>query len=194
MNCIRRALGLSLVALAVVVVFPAQALAEQPDRGGFTIEAHLGMSNVLDSPDVGDSANAFGVAPLGLGIGGFITPDFALMARLTGASMYAKVYDQEEQLGLNFYGVAGQYWPAEQVMVSAGAGAAIFAPNPLVTNMSDEQVEAFTRTGYGLSLRAGYSFGVWEHHSLRASAEVLPAFFDESFVLGSAIIIEYQYF
>jgi hypothetical protein len=79
-------------------------------------------------------------------------------------------------------------------MVSAGAGAAIFAPNPLSTNMSDEQVEAFTRTGFGMSLRAGYSFGVWEHHSLRTSAEVLPAFFDESFVLGSTIIIEYQYY
>jgi hypothetical protein len=182
------------VALLVVIWQPGSARAEQPDRSGFTVEAHLGISNVIDSPDTGGSVNAFGIAPIGVGLGGFITPDFALLARITGASMYAKVYDQEEQLGLNFLGIVGQYWPADQVMLSAGAGAATFAPNLLLTNMSKEQVEAFSRSGYGFSLRGGYSFGVWESHSLRVSAEVLPAVFDESFVVGSSVIVEYQYY
>lgn len=181
-------------ALLALVWLPSAAHAEPPDRSGFTIEAHLGISNVTDTAPSGGSDSGIGVSPLGLGLGGFITPDFALMARMTGASMFAKVNDSDEQLGLNFYGFAGQYWPTDQVMLSAGAGATIYSPNPLSTNLSDAAVEGLTRTGWGASLRAGYSFGVWQHHSLRASAEFLPSVLDDTFVLGSSIILEYQYY
>jgi hypothetical protein len=131
------------------------------------------------------SETRFGLAPLSIGIGGFLAPQVALLFRISGTSFF----ENDEQWTNTFIGGAVQYWPADLVFVGAGVGFATFGKNVWLTrNRAD------TLTGYGFSARAGISVGNWTHHNLRLSVEVIPSFYESTRVLGSAVAFEWQYF
>jgi hypothetical protein len=49
------------------------------------------------------------------------------------------------------------------------------------------------QTGIGGSVRVGYAVAAFRHHSLRVSAEVLPAQYEHAFALGTTFNFEWQY-
>jgi len=166
-----------------------EAPAEGPLRQGFTLELGLGAALTHVSPDNGTSQTKVGLAPLSLGLGGFLTPDIALLARAAGTSYFEKGANGDtSQFVSAFYGAHLQYWFTDRFMMSAGPGFMLFGENAFLTP-AEKPV-----TGYGASVRAGYAVLAIKHHVLRFSLELFPAKFKDASVLGSALNFEWQYF
>lgn len=166
-----------------------EAPVEGPLRQGFTLELGLGAALTHVSPDNGTSQTKVGLAPLSMSLGGFITPNIALLARAAGTSYFDKgTSGDTSQFVSAFYGAHLQYWITDQFMMSAGPGFMLFGENAFLTP-AEKPV-----TGYGASVRAGYAVLAIKHHVLRFSVELFPAKFKEASVLGSALNFEWQYF
>jgi hypothetical protein len=183
-----------LVVLNVLAISPmvySQQQAERPVRNGFTLELGIGASLMQTLPEVGDTQNEFGLAPLSLSLGGFINESMAIMFRMSGTSYFTDnaVGDSSQVLN-GFYGIHFQYWLNDQIFVSGGPGFALVGMNPLLKSDYDPDPE----TGFGLSFRAGYSFFNLENHSLRLSLELFSSFLDNANVIGEAINFEWQWF
>jgi hypothetical protein len=182
------------------------ALDDRPKRQGFTLELGIGgaltfvTSEVVtetfcfgsDCPAIRESSSSTtvtdtygGIAPLSLGIGGFVSPEFALLFRATGSS-YFRGNDQWVNA---LYGGVVQYWPSDVIMLSAGAGATVLGRSSFYGASSPG-----TRSGFGFSLRAGVAVANYTHHSLRFATEVLPAFYDRRSAVGTTLVFEWQYF
>src|SRR5436190_13897093 len=62
---------------------------EGPRRQGFTMELGLGVANTnVASEGASSQTNEFGLAPLSLGVGGFVHRDIAVLLRMAGTSYY----------------------------------------------------------------------------------------------------------
>jgi hypothetical protein len=180
--------GFSGVVFCTVVAVSQPALADAPRREGFTLEVGLGMSLTTLAPDVGESETRFGLAPLSLSLGGFLTPDVAMMARIAGTSYFEEFGGDTVQLGSNFYGLALQYWPADVVFIGGGFGFALFDDNPFFGGGNRIAGEG----GWALMARAGWSFATLRDHSFALVYELIPAFYDGFNVFGHALIVQYQ--
>jgi hypothetical protein len=161
----------------------------EPSSGrGFTLELGIGGALTHIRPDVGTaSSTRFGVAPLSIGIGEFVTPRIALLARIASTSFF----EDRGEGGIAgvyavLYGVHLQYWVSDRLMVSGGPGAMVFGENPFF-GLSRSQ------TGVGASVRVGYALAALRHHSLRVAAEVFPAWYEHSLTFGTAFNFEWQY-
>lgn len=177
----------------------AVAAEERPVRSGFTLELGLGaavtsvtreLSSCFGSTtggtgcsDTSDTDVYAGIAPLSLGIGAFLSRDVALTLR-TSATGYFRSSD----LWLNsFFGPAVQYWPTDYLALGGGAGLGVFGPDPALARSSRDP-----KAGFALSLRAGLDPFALREHSFRISLEVLPAFYEGSRVIGTALVVEWQ--
>lgn len=161
-----------------------------PQRSGFTLELSLGLGFTqteervrcasgagLTCPDPG-YAIFVGLAPLAVGIGGFITESFALLFRASGTSFF----DSDRLIVLGHYGIAAQLWPADWLMLSIGPALALFG-----------DLEGNSDFGFGVDARIGFSFLTLTHHSFRVALELFPSFFEE-FVMGESIVFEWQFY
>lgn len=171
---------------------------ERPIREGFTLELGLGGAMTVVSREVGtvtydrghlsstssnETSTHSGFAPLSLGIGGFITEDWALLFRASGTSFF-----QDERQWLNvFSGIAVQYWPTDRFMLGAGIGIGTFMT--ISNRSSSDQSE---NRGLALSARAGYSVVSGQSNALRLAIELTPAYYEHSRVTGVAMGLEWQ--
>jgi hypothetical protein len=71
-----------------VSALAGEARAEAPNREGFTLEVGLGAALTILSAEGFDTETKGGLAPLSLSLGGFLSPDVALMARRAGTSYF----------------------------------------------------------------------------------------------------------
>src|SRR5687768_6478959 len=65
----------------------AQPLAPESSRNGFTFGLSLGVGYIIVSPDGGDSQSELGLGGLNLEIGAFFSPAFALLFKISGATV-----------------------------------------------------------------------------------------------------------
>jgi hypothetical protein len=184
--------------------YPTAAPSNRPNRQGFTLELGIGAALTIVTTEVQSTSfcvgrncppstttssaqthSYVGLAPLSIGIGGFVSPQVALLFRLTGSSYFRS----GDQFTNGVYGGVVQYWPTDSVFVSAGGGVAVFGNNPLYSGSG-----SIDRTGVGLSVRAGLAIANFTHHSLRFAIEALPAFYDPRNVVGTTLVFEWQYF
>lgn len=177
----------AVAACALGVSTPAAA--EEPKREGFTLEVGIGGAVTTIRPDAGDAYTRGGLAPLSLSLGGFLTPEVALMARFAGTSLFETFGGETLQLTNAFYGVALQYWPIDELFLGAGFGFAVFDDNPFSGGN-----RVLAETGVGLTARLGWSFITLRHHSVAFVYELYPTFYDGTTVIGNAFIIQYQLF
>ena len=174
---------------AATIMLTMTASAAKPKREGFTLELGLGAAVTTISPDEGDSQTEFGLAPLSLSLGGFLSPDAALMFRLAGTSYFEDFLGETVQLCNCFYGGVVQYWPSDAFFLGGGVGIALFDDNPLFSNVDVEGESAF-----GMTARAGWAFYASRAYSFALVYEVFPAFYDSVTVVGQALNLQYQYF
>ena len=197
----------ALTALALVA-FPARASAQEAPaeesdpssepssyvRHGFTMELGLGMSQTGTSSDVGGRDHSgLGLAPLSLGLGGFLTPRLALIGRAAGTS-----YSREDSRGNSystvngFYGPTLQYWATDRVFLGGGVGLAVLAADLYGEARKDVR---FFDTGIGLNARAGWAFALpGTHNAITLSIDGFASKFDKSTTVASALDLGWQFF
>lgn len=164
---------------------PLKADDDQPLRQGFTMELGIGIANTYVSADGASSGKSnVGLAPLSLSLGGFASPDVAILFRLAGTSYF----ERDTQIVNGFYGVHVQYWVNDHVMLSGGPGFTLFGQNALFHGTSKPE------GGYGASFRVAVAPLATKHHSLRIAAEVFPSKYEHGVVVGSALNLEWQYY
>lgn len=171
---------------------------KRPIREGFTLELGLGGAMTVVSREVGtviydrgqlsstssnETSAHSGFAPLSLGIGGFITEDWALLFRASGTSFF---HDERQWLNV-FSGIAVQYWPTDRFMLGTGIGIGTF-----MSISNDSSSDQSGNRGLALSARAGYSVVSGQTNALRLAFEVTPAYYEHSRVTGVAMGLEWQ--
>lgn len=158
-------------------------------RSGFTSELGLGIAHTSVSNEGGGGVSKIGLAPLSFSLGGFVTPDLAIMGRAAGTSFFGEDRNGKlVQTGNLFYGVVMQGWLSESFFVGGGVGYMIYGLNPLISP------NARMVAGWGLTARGGWSFASTRHHSFDLVLELFPSFYDGAKVFGTALNLEWQYF
>lgn len=183
----------TMISMACCILFVAssadEARAEGPLRRGFTGELGLGASMLAERAE--DKVR-FGVAPLSVGVGGFLNDDLALLLRWSGATSFRmEPQDGGEELVASFLGQVGpslQYFAGDHLMLGLGAGVAVYTRD---VDFSE------VYTGFVGSARIGVAFWNGRSATLRISTEALPAIvFDGKpfFQYGQTLALEWQGF
>lgn len=173
----------------------------KPRHSGFTGDLGIGASVMLvprhrvtvcvnggricGTPDTTGTDTEFGLAPLSLSLGGFVSKDVALLARIAGTSYFKN----GDQYGHNFYGVGVEVWPIERLYVGGGVGFALFGPNPLFSS-NDEEPEA----GWALDLRVGGALVGGTDHDFTLSLEAIPGFYGDDIVTGFGLVGAWKWY
>jgi hypothetical protein len=178
--------------MGVLVSSWAGVAAAAPKHQGFTGDLSIGPSLVLvphktysecvgsGCAQVGTTSETtreaeFGLAGLSVSLGGYVTPEVALVARLAGTSYF----DEGDQFGNNFYGGGVEVWPNRYLFLGAGLGLGVYGPNPLVSSSTVDPV-----AGFALDFRVGTALAQGTNHDFILGFEVLPAFYEDGTVVG----------
>jgi hypothetical protein len=192
-------LGLGVVLGLCGVAGHAQAA---PRHQGFTGDLGIGLS-LMSVPSFSSSCGVpvagvvnctadeerqghFGLAPLSLSLGGFVTHRVALLARASGTSYF----EDGAQIGHNFYGVVAEVWPIDELFLSGGAGFAIYGPNPWFSGSSSLESVG----GWALDFRVGTALAQGTNHDFTLSLEAIPGFYDGETVQGFALVGAWKWY
>jgi hypothetical protein len=167
---------LSAVFIAATV---GKAAAQTAERGGFTLLVNLGVGI---QNDTALEESAVGLAGANLGIGGFVTPNLAILGRFSSTNVtYDTVLGDYAQVS----GVVAptvQYWLNDKVNLESGVGIGLWSAE----DESDQ--------GVGLILGAGFTVFNRGKHNLQVGFEYAPAFPDSGTVHNVGITFGYQLF
>ncbi len=172
---------------------PSQKL-ELPQREGLTLELGIGASVMaLDNAPAEAARDNVGLAPLSLGIGGFLSPDVALTFRMTGTSSFRDRGAGLEQTVLGFYGPSLQYFVSDDLFVSGGVGLGLLAHNPFLASESRVKVTPMeSRVGFAGNARIGWNFLKTKGAGLVLYAEATPARLEDVTAFGMAVGLGFQ--
>ena len=171
-----------LVALSAIMigVTAGNAIAQtSPDRSGFTLLVNLGAGIQHDK---GIEETGVGVGGVNFGIGGFATPNLAILARYSGTSVSYDTAVGDIGRISGVFAPTLQYWAGDRVYLEGGVGAGVWV------------AEDESNSGLGLILGAGFT--VWNRgkHNLQLGFEYAPAFTDPGTVHNFGITFGYQLF
>jgi hypothetical protein len=176
---------------------PERSAAAVPQRAGFTGDLSIGGSiTTRTTSSAGLSSNgAFtedtstelepGLAPLGVSLGGYLTPRLALLVRLAGTS-YFRGSHQYLQL---FSGPVVECWLGDRWFVGGGIGLGTFTPNPLTGSSV-----VSPREGLALDARAGAVVKGGARHAFTVSLELIPAFYENRAQAGAALLGAWKWY
>tara|TARA_R110002096_G_scaffold408075_3_gene607057 strand:- start:36177 stop:36731 length:555 start_codon:yes stop_codon:yes gene_type:complete len=183
-----------MIALALSCA-PATALAQQAspmqqppqarpqfDRQGFVISLSLGLGITQIRPEVGDSENEAGLAGLNISLGGFLNPQLAVMARISGNNFSLSNGVEDTSFVSGFAGPVAQYWVEENIALEGGAGFGVVGPNP-----PDDDIDP--EVGYALHARGTYRIA----KGFQASVELTPIFVEDVTVVNIGFLAGYQW-
>ncbi len=178
-----------------------------PQRKGFTLEVGIGPAYTTVSNTSLDGG--FGLAPLSLTLGGFVSSRVSLGARLGGTSFFEKVprtttvtllgstttrtTTESEQVLNGFYGPVMQVFLSDHVFLGGGLGLGLFGVNPLLRSGSSTGLPKM-EAGFALAARAGFAFIAKGHHWLGVVLEAYPAFYGDKTAFGMSSILQWQYY
>ncbi len=189
---------------------PPMVAAPLPDpfllHNGLVFEANIGVGFARASGDGTSSNSNAALAGLDVGLGGWLTPRLALTARISGVDIANSGDDTNAgTVVAAFFGPSLQYWIDPHFWIGGGLGLATFrAISGCDSSGTTDQCGV---NGFGLDLRAGYSFGT-SQHSFNISAEITPGFYSLTTddgtgtgtttsqsisVTGVAFLVGYQY-
>jgi hypothetical protein len=174
---------------------PAPSVEHSYTRHGFTMELGLGVSQTSVSSDVGGREHsAIGLAPLSVGVGGFLSPRLALIGRAAGTSTFRDDANGKSYQTVNgFYGPTLQYWVTDRFYLGGGAGLALLAADPLgpTNNRGIQYIEG----GFGLNARAGFAFALpGDHHALVLGVDGFGSRFEKSSTVAVALNLGWQFY
>jgi hypothetical protein len=132
-----------------------------------------------------ETRSEFGLAPLSLSLGGFVSHQVALLARIAGTSYFVN----GDQIGHSFYGVGVEVWPIDRLYLGGGVGFALFGPNPLYSSSPMD-----TESGWALDLRVGAALAGGTNHDFTLSLEVIPGFYGDDIVTGFGLVGAWKWY
>jgi hypothetical protein len=163
-------------------------------RHGFTMELGLGISQTSVSSQVGEREHSgIGLAPLSLGLGGFLSPRLAIIGRAAGTSTFRDDAKGSSYQTVNgFYGPTLQYWVTDRFYLGGGPGLALLGADPLGDRKRDIH---FLEAGFGLNARAGFAFALpGDHHALVLGIDAFGSKFAQSNTLAVALNLGWQFY
>ena len=168
----------SIVFLAVMMLLAGDRAFAQ-DRGGFTalVDLGVGIQN-----DTSIEETEVGLAGINFGVGGFVTPDLAIMFRLAGTNVNYDLAGGEYGQISGVAGAAVQWWLSNRFNVEAGAGFGYWRGD------TDED-----NTGFGLLLGAGVPIFSRGKHSLQLGVQYAPALTEPGTVHNFGFTFGYQF-
>jgi hypothetical protein len=155
-------------------------------RNGLTFEANLGFGWMRIANDNDSDTSDLTLGGLDIGVGGWVNPHLALGARIAGVS-----YSENGARLTNGVLVGGlQYWANNNFWVGGGLGFGILA-------LSVDDGDSDSTSGFGMDLRAGYTFNPTSENTFNVSFELTPTFLSENdssaTVTGIALLLGYQH-
>jgi hypothetical protein len=152
---------------------------DAPDRHGFTMILTLGLGYQTLASDYGHRSEV-GLGGLNIGLGGFLTPNLALMFRLSGTNVD---YDGVRCVS-GTGGIAVQYWVSDYLNLEGGVGMGI--------GVLDDGLSEGSDSGLGLIAAIGVPFWHSTGHSLQVGLEFAPVFLDEVQIYNVGINFGWQ--
>jgi hypothetical protein len=176
--------------------------AAKPKRQGFTGDlglgasvtvvretfriAELSSSGVFTDDEVAEVNGHFGLAPLSISLGGFLSPHVAVIGRLAGTSYWTS---SGTQLAHTFVGPAVEVWPIDRLYLSGGAGFSVWGPSAFASNTSRDP-----KVGFGLDFRVGAALINAEGNDFTVSLEVNPGFYGEDTLTGFGLVGAWKWY
>ncbi len=144
------------IVLAQTVESANEPVAPQgPDRSGFTLLLTMGVG--FQKLDAGRDWGT-GLGGLNLGIGGFVSPNLAVLFRFSGTNVrYGEPYEFLGDVVSGFAGPSVQYWASDSFNFEGGLGVGVVGYE-----------NGGSRRAVGALLAAGYSF----YHKKKSSLQV----------------------
>ena len=164
------------LAVALLFVVASPAAAQSPDFSRFTAFANLGVGF---QNDAFYEQTANGLAGLNFGAGFFLTPNLAVLGRVSGTIVTFDDFGVTQSSSV--WGRSIQYWLNNWASIEAGAGYGTW---------SDE----FDDSDGGFCLILGFHASVFQRgrHHVRAGFEYAPVFTDFK-VHNMGVVVGYQY-
>jgi hypothetical protein len=167
---------------------PTKEEANRQKRSGFTMEIGLGASFMTsDVKRVEDEK--FGLAPLSVGLGAWLSRDVALTFRMTGTSLFQDRAGKTEQVVLGFYGAGVQYYLSDHVFLGGGLGLGLIAGLPVGGGLTIERgADRFVpRAGLAAHFRSGFAFYSDKKNQVSFTTEVVPLWLGDSGIAADAV-------
>lgn len=147
-----------------------------PERGGFTLSLSAGAGAFASFQVDGDNVLETAIAPLSIGLGGFISPRVAILMRASATGFRYSPQGRglaESRLKPTltrslFLGVSAQRWLSDSWTVETGLGFSFIGNGP---------IEAQINRGIGISARLSRSLVPFGNGSISAVWDLSPAFF-----------------
>jgi hypothetical protein len=156
-------------------------------RSGVTFEANLGLGLVwARAGNWGSSDTETALAGLDLGLGGWLRDDMALSVRVAGATFSPEA---GTRFTTGFLGLSLQNWVSDHAWIGGGAGLAFFT-----AHVDSAAAQPDPDTGFGLDLRAGYTFNPGSDNTFNLSIELNPGFFSVAIGSGSNLDVNINSF
>lgn len=202
MNAIERSVSVWLLFFALMTggaLIPNDAVAESPERQGFTIGLGLGAGYTTFEPqdvpvDVGTRAGS----AVTFEIGGFLTENTAVLFHLTGNTYTGELGSETTTIRQGGGGLYAQHWFTDKLFAGGGMGLAFLQTDIRTeTRTADggrQTVYTFEeREGVGTNIQIGYDIVHSKYHSFQVVAEGTPALIEETFGSGFSLMVKWQY-
>jgi hypothetical protein len=188
---------LRLAITALLLAVPGVAAADsEPARSGFTIGLDVGVGVTAVNADGFEPRGGVGLAGLDAQLGGFVSRELAISARLAGTQLR----DGEDTYFHGILGLVAQYWWSPRIFLGCGVGLAVFGVSSQTdrnsasdsTGDADDMPESIG--GLGLEGRVGYEIWQGRASALQLAVEVLPAVYEGGTVTSTALQLAWQHY
>lgn len=163
---------------------PPEDESDEIERRGFTLQLSLGAGIAHIAPHRGVDYERGGLGGLNLMLGGFLTPDVALVAKLSGVNWGP--WDDDVEVGIaGGAGPAVQWWANDHFNMVVGAGLGVLS-------VGDEDVDHPP----GFAALAGLNIVPFalDRHGFGISLDFVPVFTEKGHALTFQGGLSWQYY
>ena len=162
-----------------------------PTRTGLTIEGGWGLGYTATVSGQRAIEGDIDATSVGFGVGGFLTPDMALLARVGPSHGYSVIGDGRIVRVTQTPLIALLEWfPDPAWMLGIGGGIAV----RVIDDATAAGTESSVRRGDAFALRMGHGFANWESVGMRLTLELVLSRYDDGTLLASSLGFEVQSF
>ena len=187
----RSALVVTLVAtLGASPAIGQPGASDSAARQGFTMAYSAGVGVTHLSPEGGESEAEVSAPIIRAELGGFVTPDLAIMGKLDQGTLYERMAGELETFNIYYLGASAQYWLSHTLSVSGSIGLGIFTPGLYSTDLDID-----TEVGMAGSLGAGYTlFTTQTGGAIRLGLDVQPTVASDLTFVTTSLTLGWQLF